>query len=333
MIFHPAVLALVAGSILVTVMILYAARQAVEILKNWDLRSGTEEQLILERKTYLVSTVLAYIFGFELLSFFLFIFTADQLHSLFVGAMCAAGSLYVNPYGYATLVVKLVTFLLAGVWLILNYVDNRADDYPLIRKKYAFFLLLVPLILLETVLQANYFFRLQPDLITSCCGTLFSSDSSVISLGGGLLPRIPIMITFYAAILLTAGLGIHVFVKSRRQYLFSAASAGTFVISVISVFSFICLYIYELPTHHCPFCMLQQEYGYIGYPLYLTLLTAGITGLAPGVLMPFKKIKSLARILPAVQRKLALTASVSFLIFAVIVTAKILLSNLVLAGY
>ncbi len=333
MIFHPAVLALSAGSILVTVMVLYAARQAVEILRKWDLPSGTEEQLILERKTYLISTVLAYVFGFELLSFFLFIFTADQLHSFFVGAMCAAGSLYVNPYGYANLLVKLATFLLAGVWLILNYVDNRADDYPLIRKKYAYFLMLVPLILSGAVLQANYFLRLKPDLITSCCGTLFSFESGVIPLGPGLLPRIPAVVAFYAAVLVTAGLGIYTFFKGRGQFLFSAASGVTFLISIFSVFSFICLYIYELPTHHCPFCMLQKEYGYVGYPLYLSLLAAGICGVAPGVLMPFRKIASLSRIIPVVQKRLALGSSIFFLIFAAIVTARILISDLVLAGY
>ena len=49
--------------------------------------------------------------------------------------MCAAGSLYANDYGYPTLIVKLVNFLLAGIWLILNYVDNQGYDYPLIKTK------------------------------------------------------------------------------------------------------------------------------------------------------------------------------------------------------
>jgi uncharacterized integral membrane protein len=98
--------------------------------------------LILERRTYIISTILAYLFGFQLLSLFLYIFTADHLHTLFVGAMCAAGTLYVNAYGYPALIMKVINFLLAGLWLILNYADNRAYDYPLIRKKY-FFLLII----------------------------------------------------------------------------------------------------------------------------------------------------------------------------------------------
>ena len=208
MLFHPTILALYAGSLLVAFMILYAAPQALQILRRWDLKSGSELQLAIERKTYLISTLLAYAFGFELLSFFLYIFTAEQLHPLFVGAMCAAGSLYVNPYGYPTLIVKLINFLLAGIWLMVNYVDHRGEDYPLIRIKYIFFLLLVPLILLETVLQANYFLRLKPDIITSCCGTLFSTGSSVLPAGMDFFPKVPAQAAFYVTLSLTIGSGI-----------------------------------------------------------------------------------------------------------------------------
>jgi hypothetical protein len=174
-IFHPAILALYASSALIAFMVLYSAFYGVQILRGWNIESGSERQLILERKTYLISTLLAYLLGFELLSLFLYVFTVDQLHTLFVGAMCAAGTLYVNDYGYPALILKVVNFLLAGLWLILNYTDNRGYDYPLIRKKYMFLLIMAPLILAEVILQANYILRLKPDIITSCCGSLFSA--------------------------------------------------------------------------------------------------------------------------------------------------------------
>ena len=332
MIFHPTILALYAGSLLVSFMILYAAPLAFQILRRWDLQSGSELQLTIERKTYLISTLLAYAFGFELLSFFLYIFTAEQLHPFFVGAMCAAGSLYVNPYGYPTLILKLLNFLLAGLWLIVNYVDNRGEDYPLIRKKYFFFLLLVPLVLLETVLQANYFLRLRPDIITSCCGTLFSTESSLLPSGLDFLPKFPAKTVFYIVMGLTIGSGGYAFLKGRGIGLFSGLSVLALLVSVVSIFSFISLYIYELPTHACPFCLLQKEYHFIGYPLYLTLLGGAITGIGAGVLTPFRKIKSLSSVLPAIQRKLILTAVTLFLIFTIIVTVQILLSALVLDG-
>lgn len=130
MIFHPSIIALYVASVLISFMVLYGASYGIQILRRWDITSGSELQLILERKTYLISTLLTYLFGFEIVSLFLYIFTVDHLHTFFVGAMCAAGSLYVNGYGYPALILKIINFLFAGVWLILNYTDNRAYDIP-----------------------------------------------------------------------------------------------------------------------------------------------------------------------------------------------------------
>jgi hypothetical protein len=330
LLFHPTILALYAGSLLVSFMVLYAAPAAVQILRRWDLRSGSELQLTIERKTYLISTLLAYACGFELLSLFLYIFSAEQLHPFFVGAMCAAGSLYANPYGYPTLIVKLVNFLVAGIWLIVNYVDHRGEDYPLIKQKYVFFLLLVPLILLETVLQANYFLRLNPDIITSCCGSLFSSANNVLPSGPNFLPRFPAKTVFYAVMGLTIGSGGYSFVKSRGVALFSGLSALACAVSILSIFSFISQYIYELPTHACPFCLLQREYHYIGYPLYLTLLGGTTTGIGAGILNPCRKIDSLSSVIPALQKKLVLAAVILFLFFTAIVALEVHFSNLIM---
>jgi hypothetical protein len=114
-ILHPAIIALLTGSLLVGLMIAYAAFWGYKIIDGWDLQSGSERQLALEKKTYLVSTLMTYAFSFHVLSFFLFVFTADDLHRLFVGAMCAAGTLNVNENGYPAMVLKVLNCLLAGV--------------------------------------------------------------------------------------------------------------------------------------------------------------------------------------------------------------------------
>jgi hypothetical protein len=147
-ILDPPILALLLGSILISYLVLYSTAFGVQIIRNWDIRSGSELQLSLERKTYLISTIISYAFGFQLLSLFLFIYTTDDLCRLFVGAMCAVGTLNVNAYGYPALILKIINFLLAGTWLILNYADNRAFDYPLIKKKYIFLLIIAPFILI-----------------------------------------------------------------------------------------------------------------------------------------------------------------------------------------
>jgi hypothetical protein len=333
MIFHPAIIALYVSSVLISFTALYSTFYGVQILRGWDIKSGSELQLILERKTYLISTLLTYLFGFQLLSLFLYIFTVDQLNTFFVGAMCAAGSLYVNDFGYPALLLKVANFLLAGLWLFLNYTDNQAYDYPLIKKKYSLLLILSPLIFIEMIVQANYFLRLKPDIITSCCGTLFSSESSGLVSEISLFPSIPMKVIFYLSMICTTLSGIYYYRKNKGGYLFSCLSAITFLISIMAILSFISLYYYELPTHHCPFCILQKEYGYMGYLLYLALLGGAISGTGVGVLMPFRNIESLSEILPSIQKKLALAGLILYFIFTAMITFRMMFSDFILEGY
>ena len=328
MIQHPGILALLLASGLVSLLLAAAGWQGWRILRGWDLRSGSEGQLDLERRTYLVSTLVANALVIQILSLFLFIFTADGLHTQFVGAMCAAGSLAADPFGYPTLLAKIATCLLAGVWLILHRADTQGYDYPLIRPKYLLLLILVPLVLTETWLQARYLMGLKADVMTSCCGSLFGQGRQGFAAElAGLPHRImqPVFWSTFVA-LLVAGL---VLVRRRRgAALFSLLSLAFLLVSVASLISFFCLYIYELPTHHCPFCLLQREYGFVGYPLYGTLLVGAISGLGVGVLAPFSGRGSLNGILPRMQARLAWVALGMAALFTLIVGIWMLLSPL-----
>ena len=330
MVFHPAILALYLSSILVCFMALSSARHGIQILRRWDPRSGSELQLLLERRTYLVSTLLAYAFAFQLGSLFLFIYTAEHLHSLFVGAMCAAGSLYVNPFGYPTLVLKVINFLGAGLWIILNDADNRGYDYPLIKKKYLLLVLITPFILLEGFLQGSYFFLLRPDVITSCCGSLFSPTAESVTSEVVALPGILMTVVFYLWAASTFAAGLFFYFRGRGGYLFAALQGIFFLVAVTSILSFISLYVYELPSHHCPFCLLQREYGYVGYPLYVALLGSTMTGMGAGLLMRFRKVDSLKELLPHLQKRLTLVSMALILLFVAIVTYQVISSNLIL---
>ena len=317
MIQHPAVIALLAGSLLITAMVFYAAWYAFRIVGSWDLSSGSDLQLGLEKKTYLISTLVSYAFAYQLASLFLFIFTADRLSGLLVGAMCAAGSLYANSYGYPAMFLKIVNFLLAGTWLIVNYTDNRAFDYPLIKKKYLFLLLLAPFIAAEMVTQGAYFLSLKPHVITSCCGSLFSPETGK---GGGTvasLPDLPVMTAFFASIAAVTASGTIFYFRGRAisGLLFSFLSLVSFAASVTALITFISPYIYELPTHHCPFCILQKEYGYMGYLFYLTLLTGAVSGAGVGALTGARSIASLKTIAPLIQKRLTLVTIIANIIF------------------
>ena len=328
MILHPAIIALLVSSILITALVLFAFWYGVKILRFWDLRSGSSLQLDLERRTYLISTVLAYVFGFQLVSLFLLIYTADSLSTLFTGAMCAAGTFNANDYGYPLLVLKLINFLLAGLWLTINHADNRAYDYPLIRKKYAFLLLLAPFIVLETFLQSRYFLGLTPDVITSCCGSLFSASSSGVAADLAALPAVPTQYVFTGIMATAIALGIAVAVTGRGGYAFFLAAGTAFIMGIASLISFISPAIYELPTHHCPFCVLQKEYGYIGYLFYATLLGGAVTGMGVGILKPFRSIPSMAVIIPSMQKRLAVLSVLFYASACLLTLVAVLRSNL-----
>ncbi len=329
---HPAVLALLVASLLIGGMVLYAGGYGAKILLRWDIGSGSERQLELERRTYLISTLLSVAFALQILSLFLFVFTADRLHGMFSGAMCAAGTLNVNGFGYPVLVLKIVTFLLAGLWLVVNHADTRGYDYPLIKPKYALLLLLGPLVLVEGYLQYRYFAGLHPEVITSCCGSLFGQGQKGIAGDLAALPAGPMEGAFFGGMAATMACGIRFRRTGRGGYLFSIASSATFAVALASMLSFICLYIYELPTHHCPFCILQKEYGYVGYILYVALFGGGVAGMGVGVLMPFRRRGSMARVVPALQRRLTGGTLVLYLLFTLIVAYRILFSPFRLAA-
>jgi len=333
MIFHPGILALLLGSILTTAMLCYAAYEGVRIIRNWDIKSGSERQLELERRTYLVSTVISYVLGFQLLSLFLFIYTADTISPLFIGAMCAAGSLKVNGFGYPALILKIVCFLLSGLWLIVNITDNKAHDYPLIRTKYWLLLFIAPFLIAETIVEGGYLLGLKPNIITSCCGTLFTADADTVVSDLLALPFALAEAAFFAGAPVTIALGMYVYLKMKGAYLFSIASLIYFLVSIVALISFISIYFYELPTHHCPFCILQAEYGYVGYVFYLALLVGAVTGMGTGIIMPFRKIESLQTVIPPIQKRLALISILSNLIFLLIAGYGILFSNLSMAAY
>lgn len=326
---NPGIIALLLSSILTASMLAYAALFATSLLRRWDLRSGSRQQLSMERRTYLISMLLAYVLGFEVLALFLFIQTAEGLHTLFVGAMCAAGTLYVNPYGYPALLARMALATLAGLWLVLNRLDGKAPDYPIIRLRYWMIILMAPLAMASAVLNWQYLTGLRADVITSCCGTLFSQ-------GGGSILRTDILIArpdivraaYVLGTALTFIIGSAYYFTGRWARLFAAISGLMLPLALLALTSWISPYIYELPTHHCPFCMIQADYAYIGYFLYAALLMGSVLGMGAGLCGALRGLRSMEDGAEGPRRQLTLASLAAFGLFTAIVIWSISLSNL-----
>ena len=330
MFFHPGILALVSGSVLVMLLMLFAAVLGAKVVLRWDFQSSSAYQLSLERKTYLISTIMNYVLGFQIVSALLFVYTVDDIYRLFVGAMCATGSLNANPVGWLALLSKITVCFVAGFWLVLNYLDQKAEDYPLVKLKYSLLMILLPIIILDSFLQFHYFLGLDPDIITSCCGSLFSDSGTGVASSIAGLPVLPAMIVFYVAVtfvFITALLCL-ISAKAYLRYLLSVFNAVFLFAALASVVSFISMYIYELPTHHCPFDIMQREYDFIGYPLYISLFCGIFFGLLPGIFHKLKNILSLQKTVLKLERMWIIFSLGCMTIFVLTVTYRIVSSNL-----
>jgi hypothetical protein len=330
---NPAIIALLLESWATAGFAVYAAMVGDRIIQHWDLTRGSAQQLELERKTYLITHIFSYLLAVEIFSLFLFIYTADTLHPLFPGAMCAAGTLNVNTYGYPALLTKLLVCLLCGIWMVLNHLDNQAHDYPLIRPKYKFLMALGGLLAIEAYLQTNYFLRLKADVITSCCGTLFSRETPTLAGALAGLPPFPTQVVFYLAVSAILGAGVYFLSSGKGARLFGRLNMGMMVLAQIAVISFISVYFYALPTHHCPFCLLQKAYHYVGYPLYIALLTSGVAGISVGVVERYRGMASLEPYRLKLQRRLCWISLGGHVAFTLIATYPILFSDFKLVGY
>jgi hypothetical protein len=321
MMLHPGILALLAGTGTVFLLALYGLFLGLNILARWDPRSSSEEQLRLERKTWLVSSLVGVALVFEIASGLLFVQTADDIHPLFVGAMCATGVLNVHPAGWQALGAKIVVFFAASLWVALNRLDRRAEDFPLVRLKYALLLPLTVLIGLDLWFQARFFLALKPDVITSCCGSLFGAAGAGTAAELAALPVGATMAAFYLSAALFIGTALLSLSRpaGALRYLLSGVSVLTFFVSLAATISFISLYVYELPTHHCPFDIFQAGYRYLGYPFYGFLFGGVLCGLLPGLFHPLKRISSLRPDLIRAERtwlRLALGFMTGFLVLA-----------------
>ena len=254
-------------------LLLIAFVITVGILTQWDFGSYSEQQFRLERHAYLVMTILLFVFTVKFLLLIYFVFTIDSLSLLVPGAMCAAGVISANDYGMLLLFLKLVILFFLLLWMSLNSYDLLAKNYPLFRVKSWLFIAIFLLIAVETGVDFAYFTHIDTLEPVNCCSTLYGQLEGANPLPFGLntITLLTLLYLLYAAVMGSA--------FSSQRILFVTALLLFVFIAYYSVVYFFGTYIYELPTHNCPFCMLQKEYYYVGYLIWGTLFGGIFLGL------------------------------------------------------
>lgn len=251
---------------------------AITILTRWDFASSTSLQYRLEKRAYLVVLIILFTLGFKILLLPYFSYTIDQLSAIVPGAMCGAGVISANEYGEVLLSLKVMILFLTGTWLILNNEDIKAKAYPYFRAKFWLFIVIFLLVVTESILDVLYLINIETDAPVSCCSTIYGAASSGLPLPFDLdVPRLLILFYLLYALILVVN-------YFRYTYINLVANALFLYIAYFAVVYFFGTYVYELPTHQCPFCMLQSEYYYVGYFIWGTLFLGTFFAMAGALL-------------------------------------------------
>jgi len=273
-------------------LLLIAFLATLGLLKKWNFDVFTTEQFALENRSYLVMTIIFFVMLLKVVLLPYFVYTIDNLSDLIPGAMCGAGVIKANEYGNPLLALKIIILFLSGLWLSINTMDLKAKNYPYLKLKSWFFIIVFLLLSGEFLLDILYFTHIETTNPVSCCSVIFGQTGGANGLPFGLdVPKLLILFyLLFALIVLT--------VLSDLAVMTIVASLLFGIVAYYAVVYFFGTYIYELPTHQCPFCMLQDHYYYVGYLLWGLLLLGVFLTIDAAVMQGFFKqpAKSLKRI-------------------------------------
>lgn len=279
--FRPWILARLVPSLVAAILALVAAETALRVLSLKSAPRTSEGALAIERRAELVATLFSVAGGATILGLAIDVVGAQRLRASVRGAMCAYGVLAESPWGFRSLAISVVASLACAVWVSLHRLDLALRAPELSRTKFALVLVVAPLVLLDLGAATSFALDLDFRMVASCCSTgLEGARELVTGAGGGAR-------TTAFALFVAASLGaIVVSLVARRSagprlaFVAGVLASIAALASVPAVLGYVAPHAYESPEHLCPFCLLDAEGGYIGWPLYAALFAGTALGLA-----------------------------------------------------
>lgn len=269
----PLVLVYLLIGLLQVILVTIGLAFAFKIFKKWDFSSYSESQYNLERRNYLVSVLTQLAVISKILAFPFFIYIVDYLSSLIIGAMCAAGVFGAVGHSAFLLGADLLVLFTGLLWIFINKEDILSRKYHFTKLKLKIFFIFSFFVYVEYFLLVSFFARLKVDIIVKCCGLIYSPYQNIFSTTRGTTTLWPVLLYLVIVIL------IMVF-ERRYTDLFTQLYGLVFLgFSFFMVTHFFAPYIYELPSHHCPYCLLQSEYHYVGYIIYFFMIGGAFCGM------------------------------------------------------
>jgi len=247
---------------LLFLLLSYSALYTLILLKSYKQNQSSLKHYRLEEKSHLITTIifLSLLIKLALLPFFFY--TLDTISTFLPGAMCSAGVISANGFGNTTVILKIFVIFVALLWLKLNKEDEKTPHQPYFRIKLYLYLFLYFSIMLELYLEFSFLSFLSTESVVECCSSLYStSDADIFS-----FTDFSLLLLFTFLFLLTLILNYY-----KKRYISTFISSLFLLISYYTLLYIFSPYIYELPTHQCPYCMLKKEYHFVGYLIYFSL--------------------------------------------------------------
>ena len=242
----------------------------VRIMRLWDFNSTSNLQYDLEKRNYLVNTILFFAVVCKIVLFVFFALSLNELADVVPGAMCSAGVIGSNKFGGILLLLKLLLIFGFGLWLIINSLDLKATNFPYLKQKYIIFTILFIAVLIEFAAEILFFSNVPLKVPVFCCSVVFQA------------PKLPFgytklnLVIFYYAIF-----AVILMLNLLKQTMASFVCNLLFLfIAYYAITYFFGLYVYEQPNHKCPYCMLKGEYFYVGYLIWGSLFLGIFYGIA-----------------------------------------------------
>ncbi len=276
-------LRLVAG-LVASALLVRASVTAWQVLRRFDVVRATEGQLLLERRVELAATFVRVGAAAQVVALLLSALAADKLSRGIRGAMCAYGTFNSSPWGFRSLFVSVFAALAAGTLAQLYSFDARTKTMDLVRPLAWGTLLVAPIALADLALQATFLLDLDLSVVASCCSVQLDP---IASARGGTIagPRVAASVAALVGVLVCVALAWFVSRRPTRPAvaLAGAAAFATIPLALAAVILEVAPYAFEVPQHHCPFCLLRADAWGLGYPLFAALMLAAIWSFGAGL--------------------------------------------------
>jgi len=251
---------------LLLVLFSIALYHVVLLLKESKNVPNIALEYSLERRAYLLSTIIKFSLYVYIFLLFFFLHLVDSLSAIMPGAMCGAGIIGGSIYGNGVMILKFVAIIASMLWLFLHKEDLRRKDFPFFRRKLQLFIALYALIVLNYIVEILFLKSLNFEEGVMCCFALYGSVEPrtffSLDLGYSALA----LLALYIAILVTTYL--------QKRALLALFLLLFIPLSYYALTYFFSSYIYGDMEHKCPFCILHQKFYFIGYFIYGSFILA-----------------------------------------------------------